>query len=526
MPFRKRSVSVIFQIIIASAVLVAPVNSISGRQQRTDTSTISTDLRAGLDRISPDSLRGHLSFIASDSLEGRGTPSRGLDLAAEYIAAQFRRVGVLPAGTEEYFQVANWVQAERNAGEFSMTLKLGARELRVSSEQVAFSSTVALEATNAQLLKVDYRVSAELESLKPSVVSGAIIATRFISGSQQVSAAERNIRNSFFEKVNQLKPRLVVVLDNTLPQNQAISSTRLIDPENRPVAPGTDVIPRLTIRDPQVLAAYDLMKNDSSGALLSLNMPGLIERPVKLRNVIGKIEGSDPQLKDSVVIVSAHYDHIGIRPTGEGDRIFNGANDDGSGTVSLIEMASAITSLKQKPKRSIVFLAVFGEERGLLGSRYYLRHPIFPVEKTVAVLNLEQVGRTDSTEGPQVKTATLTGADYSDVGEVLRVAGQLTGIRYYKHQQNSDAFFSRSDNQAFADAGIPAHTLCVAFAFPDYHGVGDHWEKIDYQNLSSVLRSVMLGLFMLADGEKEPRWNEANPRTGRYVKAWRERRVQ
>src|SRR5262249_18763676 len=114
---------------------------------------------------------------------------------------------------------------------------------------------------------------------------------------------------------------------------------------------------------------------------------------IKLRNVVGLLRGSDPALKDSYLIVSAHYDHIGVRPTGEGDRINNGANDDGSGTVSVIELASALAGLKQRPRRSIVFITWFGEEKGLVGSRYYGRHPLFPLEKTVAMVNLEQVGR-------------------------------------------------------------------------------------------------------------------------------------
>jgi len=96
---------------------------------------------------------------------------------------------------------------------------------------------------------------------------------------------------------------------------------------------------------------------------------------------------------------------------------------------------------------------------------------VFPIDKTVADINLEQVGRTDSSEGPQIANASLTGFDYSDVGTILEAAGKLTGIKVYKHEQNSDAFFDRSDNQALADQGVPAHTLCTAFVYPDYHGV-------------------------------------------------------
>ena len=236
------------------------------------------------------------------------------------------------------------------------------------------------------------------------------------------------------------------------------------------------------------------------------------------------LRGSDAVLKDTCVLLSAHHDHVGTRPELAGDTIFNGANDDGSGTVTVIELAAALTTLKQRPKRSIVFMTFFGEEKGMLGSRYYGRHPLFPVEKTVANINLEQVGRTDSSEGPQIANASITGFDYSDVGAILESAGKLTGIKVYKHEQNSDAFFGRSDNQALADQGVPAHTLCTAFVYPDYHGAGDHWDKIDYGNMEKVDRMVALALVMIANNPEAPKWNEANPKTAKYVKAWNSHR--
>jgi Zn-dependent M28 family amino/carboxypeptidase len=225
------------------------------------------------------------------------------------------------------------------------------------------------------------------------------------------------------------------------------------------------------------------------------------------------------------VVISAHYDHLGLASGSGGDRIFNGANDDASGTASVIELATSLAALPQRPKRSLVFLALFGEERGLLGSRYYARRPVVPLDRTIANLNLEQLGRTDSTEGPQVASASLTGFDYSDLGAIFRTAGEATGIRVYKHERNSDTYFARSDNQAFADQGIPAHTLSVAFAYPDYHAVGDHWEKLDYDNMAAVNRMIALGLLMIAHDPEEPKWNPSQPRAARYLDAWKKRRA-
>jgi hypothetical protein len=339
--------------------------------------TIAYDNQNLLDKISANSLRGHLSFIASDLLEGRGTPSRGLDLAAEYIAAQFRRAGLEPAGDDGYFQTADW---------------------------------------------------------------------------------------------NAIRPV-----------------------RNNPNAP------------PQPASAADAA-------------------PVKVRNVVGILRGSDPQLKDTYVLVTAHYDHLGIRENLEGDKIFNGANDDGSGTVSVMELASAFAAMKERPKRSIVFMTFFGEERGLVGSRYYGAHPIFPIEKTVADINLEQVGRTDDTEGPQVSAAAVTGFDFSEVGTILQKAGAMTGVKIFKHPTNSDRYFGASDNQALADQGVPAHTVSVAYEYPDYHKVGDHWNKIDYDNMAKVDRTVALAIWMITNNAQEPKWNEANPKAAKYVKAWKDRR--
>jgi len=140
-------------------------------------------------------------------------------------------------------------------------------------------------------------------------------------------------------------------------------------------------------------------------------------------------------------VLTGHYDHLGVRGTGEGDHIYNGANDDASGTSSVIEIAKALASLPQRPRRSIVFMTLFGEELGDLGSRYYCQHPVFPLAKTIANINLEQLGRTDDTEGPRLLQFNLTGFDYTDIAAYLSKAGEETGIRVVKHEKNSDSFF-------------------------------------------------------------------------------------
>ena len=207
-----------------------------------------------------------------------------------------------------------------------------------------------------------------------------------------------------------------------------------------------------------------------------------------------------------------------MRGTGSGDHIYNGANDDASGTASVIEIARTLAALPERPKRSLVFVALFGEELGLVGSRYYAQHPVFPLAKTVADLNLEQMGRTDDITGPRVGVLNATGFDYTDIIGVLAKAGEEFGIQVVKDEASSDSFFARSDNQAFADAGVPAHTLSVGYVFPDYHQPGDEWPKLDYENMAKVDRTVALGVYRIADSTEAPKWNAANPKTAPYRK--------
>jgi Peptidase family M28 len=315
---------------------------------------LTPEMRIVVGHITANSLRGDVSFLASDALEGRDTPSRGLDIAGEYIASQFRRLGLEPAGDDGYFQ---------------------------------------------------------------------------------------NV---------------------------------VVRPED-PDSP-------------------------------------------KSRNVAAILRGSDPQLTDTYVILSAHYDHVGLAQTGE-DRIFNGANDDASGTASVLEAANALAALHPRPKRSVLFILFCGEEKGLRGSRYYVDHPLVPLAKTIANLNLEQLGRTDAVEGPHLDSANVTGFDFSDITPILVDAGKRVGIAVSKDAKASDRYFKLSDNAPLAKAGIPAHTLSVTYEFPDYHAVGDEWQKIDYDNMAKVDQAVGIATLRLAQALTPPHWNEAYPAAKPYAEA-------
>jgi hypothetical protein len=233
------------------------------------------------------------------------------------------------------------------------------------------------------------------------------------------------------------------------------------------------------------------------------------------RNVVAVLPGSDPQLRSTYVLVTAHYDHVGTKPSAEPDRIYNGANDNASGVASLIETADALTASEARPLRTVVFIAYYGEEQGMLGSTFYATNPIFPIESTVAQINLEQTGRTDDREGANVRTLNVTGFDYSEVPQILSEAAAATGVQVVKREKWSDLAFKRSDNEVLAKRGVPAHTVSVSYMFPDYHRVSDEWQKLDYPNMAAVTEAIAAGVAAIANRTEPPRWysgvSEAEP---------------
>ena len=372
---------------------------------------------------------------------------------------------------------------------------------------MALSDPAAVELKQAAAYWTSLEDTAALDSLSPDQVRGKVLFLTMPPAFRRIPAAA----------IVKLQPALVVQL-RTGPlggrggQDSGIPAGQLREASG-------PVVPTIQVWDPAVREAFEGAKPGPVEATVSAHIAAPSIVPVKLRNIVGVLRGSDPVLKDTYVLLTAHYDHLGVRGTGSGDHIYNGANDDASGTASVIAIANTLASLPRWPRRTIVFVALFGEELGLLGSRYYARHPVFPLAKTVADINLEHMGRTDVDGGPRVGQVNVTGYDFTNLTGVFGKAGQSFGIEVVKDEQNSDPFYARSDNQAFADAGVPSHTLSVGYIFPDYHQAGDEWPKIDYENMAKVDRAVALALFRVADSTEAPQWNAANPKTEKYVKA-------
>jgi hypothetical protein len=524
----------------ALAVFVSVASLLNASAQKAE---VPARWRAALEQVSADDMRGHLSFISSDALEGRKTPSRGLDIAAEYIAAQFRRAGLEPAGDEGYFQNANWTQTGGDMSAARVAISNGGETLTVRPEQLSVGFSVggfyfwqpesALSLDGAGVLKVSYDDASALSSLTREQTAGRVVLVRlpeFPRGDRERAFQVLREEQAFMARMSALGSPLVVAFDPTSERGRGAGPPRLIDPEaeggggSRLSLGEGPTPPLVTVHGAEGARFFNSLPAGAGQAKLALSIPVAAQTPARMRNVAGILRGSDPALRDTYVIVSAHYDHLGVREgcdASKEDCVFNGANDDGSGTVGVIELATALSKLNPRPKRSILFMTFFGEELGLVGSRYYGRHPLVPLAKTVAQVNMEQIGRTDDSEGPQVGTLAVTGFDFSEVGSTLQRAGESVGVKVYKHPTNSDAYFARSDNQSLADAGVPAHTAGVAFEFPDYHAVGDEWAKVDYANMERVVRAVGLAALLLADDPREPRWNEQNPKTAAYVEAWK-----
>ena len=474
------------------------------------------EVQAALDGSQAGSLRTDLTYIASDELEGRDSPSRGLDLAADYIATQFRRAGLEPGVGDSYFQKASMLVEEPNFSDFEMNLSAGGRHFSVSPKDAALSLPDAMDLKDAPLFKLDLRDEALVQSLTASQVEGKVVIT-------ELEPKTRARLRSVSRTLRQGKPALLIVVDKRGFAAHARPPRRLVEADDSGAG---DDSPRVTLTGEAGARFYAALKPRADNATVTAHIAAPHRTPATLPNVVGVLRGSDPALRDTYVLLTAHYDHLGVRAGGAGDRIYNGANDDGSGTVSVMEVARDLARLPKHPRRSIVFMTFFGEEEGLIGSKYYAHHPVYPLAKTVADLNLEQVGRTDSTEGPQILNGSLTGFDYSDLTSYVQRAGDGTGIRIYKNLMGSDQYFTQSDNFSFAEAGVPAETLCVAFDYPDYHAVGDESQKIDYENMARVDRAVALAMFLMADSEQPVRWNENNPKTAPYVKAWQRRGSQ
>jgi hypothetical protein len=483
----------------------------------------------GYRAISASDLSARLSFIASPELEGRETTFRGQKVAARYIASEFQRLGLKPIGDSgSYFQHFK-VEATKMSDKSSITLttKQGSTPFLLRKDFIALSAPE--NPVSAPAIFIGYMDTKVDSNLTKGKIVVALPGRKADAKDASVTPRTRlGLVRAFAGSIATL-----VVADDTgaasidglLVRYGTIldhGSMRVLGVEQRPGRGGfgfpTLVSPRL---------ANDLLKEsgkslsqlrqaaaqDSAFSPVILNQTTVsidISNAKEIKtteNVLGLLEGSDPKLKDEIVVFTAHFDHLGI--TGDGI-VYPGADDDGSGTVTILELAQAFTTNPVKPKRSLLFMTVVGEEKGLWGSDWYVRHPVIPLEKTVADLNTDMIGRVDK------KYEDLKNPNYVYVIGSDKISTQLDSVLKLSNKQSEnlildytynddkdpEQFYRRSDHYNFAKNGVP-----IVFFFTgvhaDYHKPTDTVDKILFSRMERIVHLIYT-----------TGWQVANAKTG------------
>lgn len=231
----------------------------------------------------------------------------------------------------------------------------------------------------------------------------------------------------------------------------------------------------------------------------------LPENQLQIANVLGMIPGSDPALTDEIIVVGAHFDHLGIGTAVDGDSIFNGADDDASGTIAALEIARAFAQARARGEgsgRSVLIALFTAEEMGLVGTRMWLEDPTVPMDRIVADLQIEMIGRPDSLSGGFGR-GWLTGYERSTMGDILAAQGSPI----VPDPRPEMRFYFRSDNLPFAQLGIPAHTLSSYNMHTDYHTVADEVDQVDFAHMTALIDAAEAMMWELTSGPT-PEWKE------------------
>lgn len=470
-------------LVLSSGPALATDNNLAGPQAKKAAATISAD-----------QLKDFLTFIAADALQGRDTPSPGLDAAANFIAFNLKQWGAKPGGVDgTFFQPIRLVRSAPDKDKTKVTSGEVALELykdfvlmsgsgEVTGPVVYFQTTVGDADVKGKvvLLGQDVKRQEELAAVEHGAV--AVIRDSRFSGEDWPSFASSIQR----------------------------SGGGRYSPE---------------AADGQASAVRLQMNHDAFAKLLpaqgaekTVTISAQTTKDVAMtQNVVAIIEGSDPKLKAEYVAVGAHYDHLGMGRGTTGDQIYNGADDDGSGTVSILSIAEAFLKAPVRPKRSIIFVWHCGEEKGLWGSAYFNQHPTVPSANIVAQLNIDMIGRSRLPGDTKRANANLTGPNAiyvigttmmsTRLGDIVRgVNKSYLNLDYdakYDAPDDPNRFFYRSDHFNYAKNGIP---ICFWFdgEHEDYHKVSDEVSKIDFMKMEKVARTVFMTAVTVANEPQRP----------------------
>lgn len=481
--------------------------------------TIEKAAQTGYESIKSMDMRNHLSILASDSLEGRETSYPGQKKAAQYIAGIFKKLNLEPIGDDgTYFQHFD-VEISRVHPETKIVIEIGSMKKSYTwrtdfivegikdttvSGPVAFVGFTDTELDSAAQAKLVGRVvfiliggkdnaqdtskATTLRRLYSSRRNAGAIATLMIPDedgpatffhAQQIMIAASSGKGSMRIKSNvpQVQPSLIRFLVSPTLAEEVLRSSGKSLKQLRNEA----------LHNPEFTSIF--IDN------VTVTIDAKVIHEIKqTENVVGLLPGSDPDYKEQVVAFTAHYDHIGKSRDGI---VYPGADDDGSGTTAVLKLAEAFAKNPNKPKHSLLFLTVVGEEKGLLGSQYYVNNPVIPLNQIIADLNVDMIGRIDTIHEANKDTNYIyvIGSDKIslELNSLLQAANaeseQLTLDYKYNDEQDPERYYYRSDHYQFAKNGVP-----IVFFFDgihaDYHKPTDTVDKILFERMGKICRLV------------------------------------
>ena len=482
--------------------------------------------------ITVKDLRSRLEIIASDNFEGRETGQPGQKKAAEYIKERFQEFGFVPIEKlNGYFQPFKLQLTYPD----TVSLVVGGDSLRFLKDMYYFPGFGDMVVKSDELLYLGYGIDSEKYSDYNGVdVKGKVLlisagepVTR--KGVSQVTKSKDKSDWTVdwslkIELARSKGAKALLVIDDNLTSSVSqygryIKRPNLELGDSPAEQSGIPLIYISSKKANQFLDAanvrggYEVLEKriSKTGTSISIKVPQKVEITVKKRreeliseNVLAYLEGSEKP--DELVVITAHYDHLGKK----GDEIFNGADDDGSGTTTIIELAEAFMKAKADgngPKRSMLFMTVSGEEKGLLGSEYYTDNPVFPLKNTVANLNIDMIGRIDEAHAPDSNYVYLIGSDklstelHALSEKMNKTYGGLELDYTFNDENDPNRFYYRSDHYNFAKNNIP-----VIFYFTgvheDYHQSTDTVDKIMFTKMEKIARLVFYTAWEIANREE------------------------
>jgi Zn-dependent M28 family amino/carboxypeptidase len=459
-----------------------------------------------------------VGVIAHDSMHGRDTPSEGLEKTAAWIASEFRqfglRGGASDGGFVQRYPLRSLVVDLGQSG-----LSGGARRLGYGADLAPLFGADAGGEVTAGLVVVSGS-----DEVARGVADGAVRGQHAVLVLQQSAAGIDDASLRLALTLRNAGAASVLVTTSMRDADWASTAARSMQPTvEKGWEPVGGVVgafrPILLVRTSSLeellretsigLGALQRRSGEAvrvdrvSGLRLTLTQSAR-EESITAPNVVAVLEGSDPALRDEYVVFSAHMDHVGLgTPDQNGDSIFNGADDDASGTIAVVEIAEAMASLATRPRRSMLFVLVSGEEKGLWGSEYFADNSPIPVERLVANLNIDMVGRN------WTDTIVAIGKEHSDLGATLeRVNAARPELRMTAIDDlwPQESFYTRSDHYNFARKGVP-----ILFFFngthADYHGLDDEVERIDGEKAARIARLVFYLGAEIGNTTERPGWN-------------------